>query len=358
MTTAPPAVPAGDPLRRALRPVTRPLKRLAWRAGVERDVLRTRRRPAHLALFYEFAPAPAGGGNQALRALVAECRRRGVIVENNTLSRSTRACLFNSFNFDAGRLARFVRGNPGVRLVHRVGAVTSLYRGYDDGTDARVAELNREFAHSTIAISRATIDMYRLIGIELIEPRVVYNPVDDAVFHPRGRLPFSRDRKIRLISSSWSANPRKGAPVYRWLEDHLDWERYDFTFVGNTPIPFRRIRHIPPVPSPELAELLRSHDVFVTATEHDAYSNALVEALSCGLPALYLESGGSAEAVKEGGLGFREREEIPALLDRLVEEYEARQASISLPSLAEIVDSYLEALGLGDFVDVRLARSA
>ncbi len=69
----------------------------------------------------------------------------------------------------------------------------------------------------------------------------------------------------------------------------------------------------PPLPSHELADVLRQHDIFITATENDAYSNALVEALSCGLPAVYLDSGGSREAVKEAGFGFRDREEIPAL---------------------------------------------
>jgi glycosyltransferase involved in cell wall biosynthesis len=107
------------------------------------------------------------------------------------------------------------------------------------------------------------------------------------------------------------------------------------------------------VPSRELADLLRAHDVFVTATEHDAYSNALVEALSCGLPAIYLESGGSGEAVKDGGFGFRRAEEIPELLDRLVDEYEERQAAISLPPLEEVVDDYLDVLGLEAFVGVR-----
>lgn len=274
-------------------------------------------------------------------------------VENNRISRETHACLFNSFNFDLGRLELLAGRVERLRMVHRVGAVTSLYRGWDDGTDARVGELNRRFAHATIAISSATIEMYRSIGIELVEPRVIHNPCDPAIFNTRGRQPFDRRRKIRLISTSWSDNPRKGGPVYRWLEDQLDWDRYTFTFVGNTAESFRRIRHVPPVRPHELAALLRQHDVFVTATEHDAYSNALVEALSCGLPAIYLESGGSAEAAKDGGLGFREREEIPALLDRLVDEYEQRQAAISLPTLVEIVDEYLAVLGLDSFVGVR-----
>jgi glycosyltransferase involved in cell wall biosynthesis len=339
--------------RQALRPLGRPAKRALWRARVERDALLARVRPADLAVFHEFVPAPHGGASQSLRAVLGELRRRGARVEIGTISTATRAVLFNSFNFDAQRLRLLARRARGVRFVHRVGAVTSLYRGFDDGTDARVAALNRELAHATLAISRATIEMYRQIGVELVEPVVVHNGCDPAIFHPRGRIPFSRARKTRLICASWSDNPRKGGPTYRWLEDRLDWSRYEFTFVGNSSTPFRRIRRLPPMSSLALADELRRHDVFVTATENDAYSNALVEALSCGLPAVYLDSGGSAEAVKDAGFGYRDREEIPALLERLVEEYEARQAAISLPTLAEIADGYLRVLGLDEFVGAR-----
>jgi glycosyltransferase involved in cell wall biosynthesis len=354
MTVAPPVEPSPDRIRRALRPVSHPLKRAAWRMGVERDALRARRRPADLSVFHDFRPSPAGGGNQTLRAVLGEMQRRGVRVEQHTISPGTQAVLFNSFNFDFGRLELLARRCDGVRKVHRVGAVTTLYRGFDDGTDARVARINRELADATIAISHATIDMYRQIGIELVDPRVVYNGCDDRIFHPNGRAPFARDRRIRLISTSWSDNPNKGAETYRWLERHLDWERYEYTFVGNTAVPFERIVHLPSMPSSELAGVLREHDVFVTATANDAYSNALVEALSCGLPALYLASGGSAEAVGEAGFGFRQPEEIPALLDRLVDEYEDRRAAISLPSLEDVVDEYLEVLGLDRFVGVRV----
>lgn len=324
------------------------------RARLELGLAQARLASADLALFHEFAPPPGGGGHQTLRAIVGECRRRGVRIAFNAITPDARACLFNSFNFDAARLDRFARRRPdGCRMVHRVGAVTSLYRGYDDGTDGHVADLNRRFADSTIAISHATVEMYGSIGIELAAPRVIYNGTDPEIFHARGRIPFDRDRRTRLVAVSWSDNPRKGGPFYRWLESALDWDRYELTFVGNTREEFRRAAVIPPLPSHELADLLRAQDVFVTATEHDAYSNALVEALCCGLPAVYLESGGSAEAVKDAGFGFTSRDDVPALLDRLRDEYEDRQARISLPSLAQVTDEYLDALGLEDFVGVR-----
>ena len=93
------------PLRRAAG-LARGSTRLA---RSELDVLRSRRGRADLALFHEFAPSPAGGGHQFLRALVGELERRGLAIEVGTISGDTPACLFNSFNFDFRRLRRFAR---------------------------------------------------------------------------------------------------------------------------------------------------------------------------------------------------------------------------------------------------------
>ena len=100
-------------------------------------MLRTRRGRADLALFHEFAPPPAGGGHQFVRALVRELESRGLTVEVNRISDETPACLFNSFNFDVARLRRFAE--RGARMVHRVDGPIGVYRGFDDGTDTWIA---------------------------------------------------------------------------------------------------------------------------------------------------------------------------------------------------------------------------
>src|SRR6266542_2181927 len=80
------------------------------RLRTEADWFRSRRAAADVAVFHEFHQPPYGGGNQFLLALVGELRRRGLMVELNTLSGETAACLYNSFNFDFARLRRFARG--------------------------------------------------------------------------------------------------------------------------------------------------------------------------------------------------------------------------------------------------------
>jgi glycosyltransferase involved in cell wall biosynthesis len=315
--------------------------RLRRRAGTAAAVASAPLRRADVAIFHDFAPPPSGGGNQFLRALADELERGGLRVERNRVSRTTRAALCNSYNFDLDRLQRLAR--PGCRIVHRVDGPIGVYRGHDDGTDRRIWKTNHALADATVFQSRYSLERHRELGLEFKEPRVILNAVDPALFYPGPRRPKG---KLRLIATSWSDNPAKGADVIRWLEQRLDWDRFDFTFVGRAPIAFERVRTIAPVPPAELAELLRAHDVFFTASLHESCSNSLLEALACGLPALYVDSGSNAEVAGDGGLAFRERDELPALLDRLVDELEERRAAIAIASLDQVTDCYLEVLGL------------
>jgi glycosyltransferase involved in cell wall biosynthesis len=297
---------------------------------------------ADLSLFHELAPPPTGGGHQFLRALVGELERRGLVVELNRISSDTPACLFNSFNFDFRRLRRFARG--GCRMVHRVDGPVARYRGFDDGTDGRVAEVNRELADATIVQSGYSLEAHREDGIVLRDPRVIPNAVDPGIFHP----PPARDplpgRRVRVVATSWSDNPNKGADVLAWLDRHLDHDRFELIFVGQSPGGLENVRCVGPLPSAELAEELRLGDVYLAPSVNDPASNALLEALACGLPAIYRESGGHPELVGEGGLGFTAPEDVPDALERLVAELDERRAAIRTPSLAEVADRYLEVL--------------
>jgi glycosyltransferase involved in cell wall biosynthesis len=324
-----------------LRTAGRPVRAVARGARTETDWFRSRHAGADIAVFHELVPPPSGGGHQFIRALAAEFEHRGLTVELNRLSARTPACLYNSFNFDFRRLRRFARDD--CRMVHRVDGPIAVYRGFDDGTDRRIVEINR-LADATIFQSRFSLEKHRELGLELRNPAVVPNTVDPRIFHPPENREPLRDRKTRLVASSWSDNPNKGRETLEWLDRHLDWDRYEMTFLGNAPGAFERVRSLGPVPSGELAELLRRHDVYVAPSRNDPCSNALLEALACGLPAAYLSSGGHPEIVGDAGLPFSSPEELPDVLDRLVGELEARRAAISIPTLAEVTDRYLEAL--------------
>jgi glycosyltransferase involved in cell wall biosynthesis len=147
-----------------------------------------------------------------------------------------------------------------------------------------------------------------------------------------------------VVSTSWSGNPRKGGEILSWLDRHLDFDVFEVTFAGNTEQAFERINVVAPLPSGPLAELLRSHDVYLAASRDDPCSNALLEGLACGLPAAFLRSGGHPELVGEGGIGFDGPEELPDVLARLRDELDVRRARIRVPALADVADRYLDTL--------------
>ncbi|HEX5582098.1 glycosyltransferase family 4 protein [Gaiella sp.] len=327
-------------IARAARRAGRAVER---KAGIERDWLRSRRGRADLALFHELAPSPSGGGHQFVRALTRELESRGLVVEQQRISEGTPACLFNSFNFDFGRLRRF--SARGARMVHRVDGPIGVYRGFDDGTDARIARLNAELATATICQSRFSLEAHRGLGIELREPVVIPNAVDPSIFHPPERREPLDGRRVRVIATSWSDNPRKGGEALAWLDRHLDHGRYEVTFAGRAPVRFEHVRSVAPLDSHALADLLRTQDLYVAPSRDDPCSNALLEALACGLPAAYRRSGGHPELVGEGGLPFDEDDELGDVVGRLVTELDDRRAAISTHSIAWVADRYLEVLG-------------
>ncbi len=102
-------------------------------------------------------------------------------MEVNRISGGTPVCLFNSFNFDDRRLRRFAR--HGCRMVHRVDGPIGVYRGFDDGTDRHIFELNSELADATVFQSRYSLEKHRELGLELREPVVISNAPDPAVFN-------------------------------------------------------------------------------------------------------------------------------------------------------------------------------
>jgi glycosyltransferase involved in cell wall biosynthesis len=330
------------PLRTKPRAAVVHARRLLRPARTYVDWLSSRHGGADLSVFHEYVPPPSGGGHQFVRALSRELERRGLRLEANRISRGTRTCLFNSFNFDAARLRRFARED--VRMVHRVDGPIGAYRGFDDGTDQHIVDLNRAFADATVVQSRYSLEKHAELGLELRSPVLIPNAPDPEIFHPPAAQTALVGRRLRVIATSWSDNPRKGSDVLAWLDRQLDEDELEVTFAGRTETPFERIRAVGPLTSDELAELLRAQDVYLAPSRDDPCSNALLEGLACGLPAAFLRSGGHPELVGEGGLGFDDAEELPELFVRLRRELDDRRAAIRVPVLADVAERYLEVL--------------
>ena len=309
------------------------------------EVLRTRRGRADLAIFHELAPSPSGGGHQFVRALVRELDGRGLDGRADRISGQTPACLFNSFNFDLARLRRFAE--RGARMVHRVDGPIGVYRGFDDGTDAWIATVNAELASATIFQSRFSLEKHRELGLELRDPVVIPNAVDPAIFHPPPSREPLEGRKVRLVATSWSDNPRKGGETLAWLDRNLDHARFELTFAGRAPATFERVHVVGPLDSHALAALLRTQDAYLAPSRDDPCSNALLEALACGLPAASIATAaGIPSSSARGACPFGKTTSSATCSTGSSSSSTGGGPSISTRPIAWVADRYLEVLGL------------
>ncbi len=290
-------------------------------------------------ILFKFKDRPFGGGNQFLKSLKKNLHLINAYEEDLV---KADAVLFNSHHCIED-VAKCKRKHPDKLFVHRIDGPMRLYNKIGDKRDDIVLVANKWLADATIFQSEWSRGQNYRLGLpgKRFEA-TISNAPDAAIFNRKGKNSFSIKRKIRLIASSWSLNWKKGFCVYKWLDDNLDFDRYEMFFVGRRPIEFKKIEAIPPLSSEELAEQLKRCDIFIAASQKDPCSNSLIEALHCGLPAIGLSDGGHPEIIAKGGETFSKPQDIPALLEKITENYAEYQANICSLSIKEVAGKYYD----------------
>jgi glycosyltransferase involved in cell wall biosynthesis len=195
-----------------------------------------------------------------------------------------------------------IRRNPFLIVVQRVDGAAQDY-GRDIEADFRQHEINK-LADLTIFQSEYTkyATREKFAVIEGNGP-VIWNPVDINTFTPKGALIKPRkNRRVAVIT--WSTNPKKGVSnVYETAKLNPD---IDFYLCGNFPeMPeYSNLIKMGVLNRLDLAKTLRSSQVLLTFSENEACPNHVLEALACGVPVLYKDSGAMKEVVGESGLAI------------------------------------------------------
>src|SRR3990170_2107588 len=101
----------------------------------------------------------------------------------------------------------------------------------------------------------------------------------------------------------------------------LDFNKYEMVFIGNSPVSFKNIRQMPPLAPHELADELKKSDILIFASEKEACSNLLLEALHCGVPCIAFNGSSNPEVVGRGGELFISPGEIPGLIGEVGARY-------------------------------------
>jgi glycosyltransferase involved in cell wall biosynthesis len=266
---------------------------------------------------FDLRDEPAGGGNQFLKALRVYLRSAGAYAERMN---EANVILANGHQWGPYLFQLFLakRARPDLVIVHRVDGPMAVVRGDEKKNrivDDAIVSFNNRFADGTVFQSRWSRDLCLIQGMEASKHQAtILNAPDSSIFYPPVRK-IVGDGKIRIVSTSWSGNWRKGFDVFQYLDQHLDFSRFTFTFIGNSPVKFENIRHIAPIPSAALADELRNHDIFLQASHLEACSNSLIEAMNCGLVPVAKNNSSHPEIVDEAGVLFEGIEDVIAAID-------------------------------------------
>lgn len=266
---------------------------------------------------------PYGGTNSFLRTLRNWLRDQPGVKITHDVHGSYNVALLSGMT-DGVNLA-LVKGIAarGIPIVHRkVGyrvsgspEMRAMVNGVVHGDALQVAFT--PFVTHTIFQSAYSRDVFAGSGFD--GPfTVIHNGVDETMFnmtvtsgwllkrrHPRTW--WNGSEPLHVVISTWSTDRNKGFEDYAAIDRQLEGQRdVELTLVGRTPanVRFRHIRVLPPQRRAGLARVLKRAHVVLQLAHYETCSNALIEGLNCGLPAIYRDSGSNAEIAGDYGVAY------------------------------------------------------
>ena len=282
---------------------------------------------------------PWGGGNLFAKHLTAHLKAQGMEVVHGLQGAApdvailTHATASDSASFTAKDLAlRLLLPGWDPVVIHRINNSSDARN--DDAHAFNKGRIRASrLADHTVFLSRWLYRAYARDGFSGDAWSVIFNGGEDGLFRPRAG---ERDPSLPLsiVTHHWSNNAKKGFAIYRALDEYLaecgPARPFTFTYIGRLPENFRfsAAIHKEPMSPAQLAVELPRYDIYLTAAQNEAAGMHHIEGALCGLPILYLESGGIPEYCEGFGLAFTP-ETFFAQLDRIRAEYPAWRARMS-----------------------------
>lgn len=281
-----------------------------------------------------------GGGTSFLSFLKSQLIKKNMYTEQWYLADSI---LVNSHHISKLK-ALLIKFFPlkKFRIVHRIDGPMRVYNHRQDLRDDTVVWMNRNLADATVFQSEWSYKEHeKLYGKVQGEVTVIPNAANPNFFKPT-RHTYTGG-KLKLISTVWSQNINKGYETYKWLDEHLDFSKFSFELVGGEQERFKNVQCLPHMKSEDLALKLEQSHAFIFPSRFEACSNALLEALTCGLPCVAYGGSSNVEIIKNPKLWFSNGAEIIDILNLMIQDYESYMPQ-KPPSAEQIVDRYIEIL--------------
>jgi len=165
-------------------------------------------------------------------------------------------------------------------------------------------------ADSTVFVSDWLMKLFHKQGIKVKENHVILSGSDKKIFNREGFKPLIQNQKIKIVTHHWGTNKNKGFDIYYLLDELAGKAEYknifQFTYIGKLPKKhkFKNSEIISPLSGKDLARELKSNNLYITASINEPSGNHHIEAAQCGLPILYIDSGGITEYCKDFGVAY------------------------------------------------------
>ena len=210
-----------------------------------------------------------------------------------------------SSTFNHYDINKYLSKNINTLVVHRINECDER-----KGTNAvnRVLLEANQISDHTVFISswlKSLFEKYK----KFENSNVILNGADKKIFYPKSLI-YTGEKSFKLVTHHWSSHINKGFDVYKSIDDKLSdifWKKkLDFTIIGNFPkkMNFVNTNLIPPISGKKLAETIQNNHAYITASINEPGGNHQNEAINCGLPTLYLESGCMDEYCRGFGLSY------------------------------------------------------
>ena len=167
-----------------------------------------------------------------------------------------------------------------------------------------------KIADQTIFVSEWLKSVYVKQGINEKNNNVILAGSNRDIFNSNNFIPWTSDKKLRIVTHHWGANWNKGFDVYDKLDKLIgldDWkDKIEFNYIGNLPkkFKFKNANHIDPLSGTELANAIKQNHLYITGSLNEPSGNHHIEAAQCGLPILYIDSGGVKEYCEGFGIKY------------------------------------------------------
>jgi glycosyltransferase involved in cell wall biosynthesis len=273
-----------------------------------------------------------GGGDSFLSRLRDQFKKNEVFSEANEAD----VILFNSHHA-VREVAKIRESFPNKILIHRIDGPMRIYNGEQDKRDDIVIKQNT-LADGIVFQSRWSADKSLQMYPSLCEKKRCV--INNACCFER-KQNYAVGEKVNLIITTVSNNPNKGFAIYKYLDDNLDFSKYNCYFLGNSPDKFKNIQHLGYKGRTEVEGVLKTMDIYFSGSKLESCSNSLIEALSVGLPCVVANGSSNPEILKGGGELFDGEQDVLQKVEKVSNNLDHYRSKIEVSSMKDVAEKYL-----------------